>query len=217
MDRNPARGFWRGHRDTLAPVELRTQWEQVHDDGYVDNANGYDVGHGPCLAFDHRVSGAWDSRSHKVSPLIMARRPLDWLRALRVYFGVVLAGNLIWEVLHLPLYAIWRTGTLREQAFAAGHCTLGDLLIGMTALTLALLLAGDQRWPGERFWPIATLTIAFGLAYTAFSEWLNVFVRAAWAYSDWMPIVSIADLKSVSRLCCSGSLCRLPHLQSSDG
>ncbi len=62
---------------------------------------------------------------------------------------------------HLPLYAIWTAGTLREQAFAAG--------------------------------PI--LTIAFGLAYTAFSEWLNVFVRASWAYSDWMPIVSIAGLK----------------------
>jgi hypothetical protein len=126
---------------------------------------------------------------------IMARQPSDWLRALRVYFGVVLVGNLIWEVLHLPLYAIWRTGTLKEQAFAAGHCLLGDLLIAMSALTLALLLAGDQRWPLGRFWPTAILTIAFGLAYTGFSEWLNVFVRAAWAYSDWMPTVSIAALK----------------------
>jgi hypothetical protein len=125
----------------------------------------------------------------------MARQPLDWLRALQVYFGVVLVGNLIWEVLHLPLYAIWRTGTLREQAFAAGHCLLGDLLIAASTLTLALLLVGDDRWPRIRFWPTAILTIAFGLAYTAFSEWLNVFVRAAWAYSDWMPIVSIAGLK----------------------
>src|SRR6266545_2200312 len=70
-------------------VELRTQGEDVHDDGYVDDAHGHDVGHGTCLAFGHRVSGAWDSCGHKVSPLIMARQPLDWLRALRVYFGVV--------------------------------------------------------------------------------------------------------------------------------
>src|SRR6266511_2077155 len=84
-------------------------------------------------------------------------------------------------VCHLPLYAIWTAGTLREHAFAAGHCTLGDLLIAVSTLMLALLLAGDQRWPWERFWPTAILTIAFGLAYTAFSEWLNVFVRAAWA------------------------------------
>jgi hypothetical protein len=120
---------------------------------------------------------------------------LDWLRPLRVYFGIVLVGNLIWEVLHLPLYAIWRTGTPREQAFAAGHCMLGDLLIATDTLMLALLLAGDQRWPRVRFWPTAVLTIAFGLAYTIFSEWLNVVVRASWAYSDWMLIVSMAGLK----------------------
>jgi hypothetical protein len=125
----------------------------------------------------------------------MARQPLDWLRALRVYFGVVLVGSLIWEVLHLPLYAIWRTGTLRERAFAAGHCLLGDLLIAASTLTLALLLLGDDRWPRERFRLTAILTIAFGLAYTVFSEWLNVFVRAAWPYSDWMPIVSVTGLK----------------------
>ncbi len=134
---------------------------------------------------------------HKVPALVAERQPpaLVWLLGLRVYLAVILAGDLLWEVLHLPLYALWRTGTLREEAFAAGHCTLGDLLIAASALMLALLLAGDQRWPRERFWPTAILTIAFGLAYTAFSEWLNVFVRAAWAYSDWMPIVSVAGLK----------------------
>ena len=85
--------------------------------------------------------------------------------------------------------------TPREQAFAAGHCTLGDLVIAACALTLALLLAGVPRWPRDRFWPIAILTVAFGVAYTVFSEWLNVVVRAAWAYSDWMPIVSVAGSK----------------------
>jgi hypothetical protein len=112
-----------------------------------------------------------------------------WLSGLRVYFGVVLAGNLLWEILHLPLYTIWAAGTLKERAFAVFHCTLGDLLIAMSVLTLALLLVGDPRWPQVRFWPTAILTIAFGLAYTAFSEWLNVVVRASWAYSEWMPIV----------------------------
>lgn len=40
-------------------------------------------------------------------PVVSAR--LDWLRALRSYFAVILAGNLAWEILHLPLYAIWTT------------------------------------------------------------------------------------------------------------
>jgi hypothetical protein len=122
-------------------------------------------------------------------------QPLLWLLGLRVYLGVVLVGNLVWEVLHLPLYSIWTAGTLREQAFAAGHCTLGDLAIAACALTLALLLVGAPRWPRDRFWPIATLGVAFGLAYTVFSEWLNVVVRSAWTYSDLMPIVSVAGLK----------------------
>src|SRR5438132_7406208 len=154
--------------------------EQVHDDGYVDNADGHDVGHGACLASRDRASGARDRRMHNVPALVAERQPpaLVWLLGLRVYLAVILAGNLFWEVLHLPLYAIWTAGTLREQAFAAGHCTLGDLVIAACALTLALLLAGAPRWPRDGFWPIATLTVAFGLAYTVFSEWLHVAVLA---------------------------------------
>src|SRR5713226_4672074 len=177
-------------------VALRTRWEAVHD-GYVEHADGHDVGHGPYLAPHARVSGAGDSRGHKVPALVMERQPLAlvWLLGLRVYLGVIFVGSLIWEVLHLPLYTIWTAGALREQAFAAGHCSLGDLLIAASTLTLALLLVGDRRWPRERFGPTAILTIAFGLVYTVFSEWLNVVARAAWAYSDWMPIVSIAGLE----------------------
>jgi hypothetical protein len=95
----------------------------------------------------------------------------------------------------LPLYTIWTTGTFKEQAFAAGHCTLGDLVIAGCALMLALLLVGAPRWPEDRFWPVATLTVAFGLVHTVFSEWLNVVVRASWTYSDLMPVVSVAGSK----------------------
>jgi hypothetical protein len=118
-----------------------------------------------------------------------------WLLSLRAYFGLILVGNLIWETLHLPLYTIWTAGTLRERAFAVLHCTLGDLLIAVSTLTLAIILAGDHRWPQARYSLIASLTIVFGLAYTVFSEWLNVMVRAGWAYSDWMPIIPIAGLR----------------------
>jgi hypothetical protein len=122
-------------------------------------------------------------------------QPSVWLSGLRVYLGVVLVGSGVWEVLHLPLYTIWTAGTSKEQAFAAGHCTLGDLVIAACALVLALLLVGDRGWPRERFWPVTVLTVTFGLAYTVFSEWLNVVVRASWTYSDLMPVVSIAGSK----------------------
>lgn len=53
---------------------------------------------------------------------------------MRIYLAAILVGNLVWESLQLPLYTIWREGTLREQAFAVLHCTGGDLLIAASAL-----------------------------------------------------------------------------------
>lgn len=111
---------------------------------------------------------------------------MPWLGALRTYFAAVALGNLAWEILQLPLYTIWTTGTLGEQAFAVVHCTGGDILIALAALSLALVLVG-----GRGFWPVAILAIGLGVAYTGFSEWLNVYLRRSWAYSDWMPLISI--------------------------
>lgn len=116
---------------------------------------------------------------------------VDWLRGLRAYLAVIAAGNFIWETLHLPLYTIWWTGTLGENAFAVVHCTLGDLLIALSALTLSLVLAGDRDWPARRFRRVTALAMTFGIGYTVFSEWLNIVVRAAWAYSEFMPVLSI--------------------------
>ncbi len=118
-----------------------------------------------------------------------------WLSGLRRYFGVVLVGNLAWEILHLPLYTIWLTGSLREQAFAVFHCTLGDLLIAVSSLIVALMIAGKNSWPAERVWHVAVLTIVFGVGYTIYSEWLNVSVKAAWAYSTLMPVISIGTIQ----------------------
>ncbi len=114
-----------------------------------------------------------------------------WLVALRAYLLVLAVGNLIWEAAHLPLYTIWRTGTWRENAFAVVHCTGGDLLIGTASLILALVLAGHQAWPARRFGLVATLAMVFGLAYTTFSEWLNIVIRQSWAYSELMPVLSL--------------------------
>ena len=102
------------------------------------------------------------------------------------------AGNLAWETAQLPLYTIWRTGTWLENGFAVVHRTGGDLLIGTAALLLALVLSGTPAWPAQGFATTTALTIGFGVAYTAFSEWLNIVRRAAWAYSDLMPVVTIS-------------------------
>ena len=119
----------------------------------------------------------------------------NWLSALRAYLLAVAAGDLAWEAAHLPLYTLWRTGTAGEKLFAVVHCTLGDLLIALAALALGLVLAGHRDWPVRRFGAVAALTVAFGLGYTAFSEWLNVVVRETWAYSELMPVVPVFGIK----------------------
>ena len=113
----------------------------------------------------------------------------QWLAAVRRYFTVILLGNLAWEVVQLPLYTLWQTGSLREIAFAVAHCTGGDVLIAAACLLGALLVAGNARWPAAGFGRVAGISVAAGVAYTVFSEWLNTSIRASWAYADAMPIV----------------------------
>ena len=79
----------------------------------------------------------------------------------------------------------------RDRFCGRPHCTSGDVLIALSALTISLLIAGNDAWPRHRRNGVAALTIVFGIAYTTFSEWLNIIIRAAWAYSDLMPVISL--------------------------
>ena len=124
-------------------------------------------------------------------PVDRRSRVGGWLPAMRLYLVLNLAWHLLWEVLQLPLYTIWQTGTPAELAFAVLHCTVGDLLIALSCLLGAVLVAGSPDWPHGSFARVAAIALAAGVAYTGFSEWLNVEVRKAWAYSEWMPIVPI--------------------------
>ena len=118
----------------------------------------------------------------------------DWLRSLRRYFAFSVPAHLAWEFAHMPLYTIWNDGSAAEIAFAALHCTGGDLLIATSALTIALLLVGSD-WPLSESARRKVLIIAvtIGAGYTIFSEWLNIVIRQAWAYSDLMPVIPFID------------------------
>jgi hypothetical protein len=119
----------------------------------------------------------------------------DWIAALRAYLVAIAGGNLLWEAAHLPLYTLWETGTRQEKLFAVLHCTGGDLLIALTVLILALVLAGDREWPASGTVRVGVLTVLLGVGYTVFSEWLNIVVRASWAYSDRMPVVPVFGME----------------------
>ncbi len=117
-----------------------------------------------------------------------------WLRTLRRYFGAILVGNLVWEAAQLPLYTIWKTGTVRDLAVAVIHCTAGDVAISASALVIALCLAGDEMWPRSRFFAVAGSAMAIGIAYTIYSEHMNVLVLRSWGYGDLMPVLPGLDV-----------------------
>ena len=115
----------------------------------------------------------------------------DWPAVLRRYIGASLFFHLGWEVMQLPLYTLWTMSTLREQAFAVVHCTVGDLMIAGLSLLVALACLGRPTWPASGSRRVWLLTLLLGVGYTIYSEWLNVSVRGSWAYSDIMPTLPV--------------------------
>ena len=115
----------------------------------------------------------------------------DWTQALRWYLGTSIAAHLTWEVLQLPLYTLWSTGTVRQQAFAVVHCTLGDAMIAGLAILIALAFFGRATWPSVGTRRVYMASLVLGIAYTIYSEWLNVSVRGSWTYSEAMPVVPL--------------------------
>jgi hypothetical protein len=117
----------------------------------------------------------------------------NWLQVLRRYLLFIAVGNLVWEFAHMPLYTLWETGTPEQIIVYGLHCTAGDILIALSALVIALFAFGTPAWPVEGYVRVGIVAVTLGLGYTAFSEWLNVEVREAWAYRDVMPIVPLVN------------------------
>ena len=105
-----------------------------------------------------------------------------------LYIGLAAIGHLLWEIVQLPLYTLWRTGTPHEIAVAVLHCTGGDILITTATFVAAAALARCWRWPAFG-WRMAITAIVLGAAYTIFSEQLNVQIRRSWAYTAAMPVL----------------------------
>ena len=113
----------------------------------------------------------------------------QWLISLgTLYVAIASISHLVWESTQLPLYTVWRTGTVHENFVAVVHCTGGDVLITISTLLIAVLIARLCGWRpfGSR---IIFAAIVLGVGYTIFSEWLNVEVRRSWSYSSAMPVL----------------------------
>jgi hypothetical protein len=112
----------------------------------------------------------------------------DTWRFIGLRFVPVLAAlNLAWEIAQLPGYTLWTGGSAGLTAFAVLHCTAGDAMIGFATLAIALVLTRAGPIASWRVVAIGAVATAFAVGYTVYSEWVNVEIRGAWAYSELMP------------------------------
>lgn len=127
-----------------------------------------------------------DSNSPCVTRAALSK---EFIRNVAAWAGFAFMLNLAWEVAQLPLYTIFSAGTPKEIAFALGHCTAGDVLIAVSSYVLGLLATRRPDWPMSRPMLGGTVAILSGLAYTAFSEWQNVYQTGSWSYAPAMPLL----------------------------
>ncbi len=106
------------------------------------------------------------------------------IRILRTGFPLSLA----WEILQSPFYADTYDAPISTIAYNRIHCSVGDVLILFSAFWIVAAVWGRRWMSMARLKPIL-LFLAVGLAYTAFSEYLNVQINGSWSYSAWMPVL----------------------------
>jgi len=96
----------------------------------------------------------------------------------------------IWEVAHLPLYTLWNeTDRLIVVSYLL-HCTLGDVLIATIVFLFTSAIFRDWYWPRRNLCLGGPIMITYGLAYTVFSEWYNVYYLQSWGYEPAMPLIA---------------------------
>ncbi len=105
-----------------------------------------------------------------------------------IWSALAFVSNLAWEIAHVRLYTIWAAADGPTVAWAVLHCSLGDVLIALAMFALAGIVLGRADWPASRPWTGGAIVVVGALAYTAWSEWYNVYRAGAWGYTTSMPM-----------------------------
>ena len=97
--------------------------------------------------------------------------------------------NLAWEIAQVRLYSIWAEADRLSVVWALLHCTLGDVLIALAVYALAGMALRRSDWPASHPWIGGAIAVIGAMAFTAWSEWYNVYRAGSWAYTASMPLV----------------------------
>ena len=97
--------------------------------------------------------------------------------------------NLTWEIAHVRLYTIWAEADGMSVAWALFHCSLGDVVIALAMFALAGIVLRRADWAVSRPWTGGVIVVIGAMAYTAWSEWYNVYRAGSWGYTASMPMI----------------------------
>jgi hypothetical protein len=108
---------------------------------------------------------------------------------LALWSSLAFVLNLLWEIAQVRLYTIWDTAAGISVAWALLHCTLGDVMIALAMFALAGMALRRADWPASRPWTGGAMVVIGALAFTAWSEWYNVYRAGNWGYTASMPMI----------------------------
>ena len=106
-----------------------------------------------------------------------------------IWSALAFALNLAWEIAHVRLYTIWAEADRASVAWALLHCSLGDVVIALAMFALAGIVLWRADWPASRPWTGSAIVVIGAMAFTAWSEWYNVYRTGAWGYTSDMPMI----------------------------
>ncbi len=115
------------------------------------------------------------------TPGVMARAGL--------WSALAFVLNLAWEIAQVRLYTIWAEADRLSVAWALLHCSVGDVLIVLAMYALAGRVLRRADWPASRPWTGGAIVVVGALAFTAWSEWYNVYRAGSWGYTASMPTI----------------------------
>jgi hypothetical protein len=117
----------------------------------------------------------------RMMPGVMARAGL--------WAALAFVLNLTWEIAHVRLYTIWAAGDGGSVTWALLHCSLGDVVIALAMFALAGIALRRADWPASRPWTGGAIVVIGAIAFTAWSEWYNVYRAGNWGYTASMPMI----------------------------
>jgi hypothetical protein len=106
-----------------------------------------------------------------------------------LWSGLAFVLNLTWEIAQVRLYSIWAESDRLSVAGDLLHCSLGDVLIALAMFALACMVLRRVDWPASRPWTGGAIVVIGALAFTAGSEWYNVYRAGNWGYTANMPMI----------------------------